>query len=137
MTLSFGERIRNLREDSDLNQSQLGKALNMTQRKISYIECGKYEPSIEDIVAFCKYFNDFGKCISLRFLQLLNAPILTLIIPSGNSIFSNLLQPEKVPSFKVFIFFGNFIFSNFSQFLNATCSITSIESTKDHMFTMV
>ena len=56
MMLSFGDRIRNLREDLDLNQSQLGQAVNMTQRKISYIECGKYEPSIDDIIAFCKFF---------------------------------------------------------------------------------
>lgn len=56
MILSFGDRIRNLREDMDLNQSQLGQAVNMTQRKISYIECGKYEPGIDDIIAFCKFF---------------------------------------------------------------------------------
>lgn len=56
MELSFGEKIRNLREDADMNQTQLGNALNMTQRKISYIECGKYEPNIDDIVAFCRYF---------------------------------------------------------------------------------
>lgn len=56
MQLTFGEKIRNLREDADLNQTQLGKALNMTQRKISYMECGKYEPSIDDIVAFCEFF---------------------------------------------------------------------------------
>lgn len=56
MKLSFGEKIRNLREDKDMSQTQLGKALNMTQRKISYIECGACEPSIQDIVAFCHYF---------------------------------------------------------------------------------
>lgn len=56
MKLTFGEKIRNLREDADINQTQLGKAVNMTQRKISYIECGKYEPSIEDIIAFCHFF---------------------------------------------------------------------------------
>jgi len=56
MNMTFGDKIRSLREDLDLNQTQLGKALNMTQRKISYIECGKYEPSIEDIVAFCNFF---------------------------------------------------------------------------------
>lgn len=56
MKLSFGEKIRNLREDADLNQTQLGEAVHMTQRKISYIECGKYEPSVEDIIAFCHYF---------------------------------------------------------------------------------
>lgn len=56
MKLSFGEKIRNLREDKDMNQTQLGKAVHMTQRKISYIECGKYEPSVEDIVLLCHYF---------------------------------------------------------------------------------
>lgn len=56
MKLTFGEKIRNLREDADLNQTQLGAAVQMTQRKISYIECGKYEPSVDDIVAFCHYF---------------------------------------------------------------------------------
>lgn len=56
MKLSFGEKVRNLREDMDLNQTELGQALNMTQRKISYIECGKSEPSVEDIIAFCHFF---------------------------------------------------------------------------------
>lgn len=56
MELSFGEKIRNLREDMDMNQTQLGKAVQMTQRKVSYIECGKYEPSLADIVAFCHFF---------------------------------------------------------------------------------
>ncbi len=56
MKLTLGDKIRGLREDADLNQTQLGKKLNMTQRKISYIECGKYEPSVEDIIAFCDFF---------------------------------------------------------------------------------
>ncbi len=56
MKLSFGEKIRNLREDADLNQTKLGEAVHMTQRKISYIECGKYEPSVDDIIAFCHFF---------------------------------------------------------------------------------
>ncbi len=56
MKLTFGEKIRNLREDADLNQTELGKAIGITQRKISYIECGKYEPNIDDIIAFCHFF---------------------------------------------------------------------------------
>lgn len=56
MELSFGEKIRNLREDANLNQTQLGNILGMTQRKVSYIECGKNEPSLQDIVAICRYF---------------------------------------------------------------------------------
>lgn len=57
MELSFGERIRLLRENMELNQSQLGVAVNMTQRKISYIENNKYEPSLADIQAFCSFFH--------------------------------------------------------------------------------
>ena len=56
MELSFGERIRLLRENKELNQSQLGIAVGMTQRKISYIENNQYEPSLADIQAFCVFF---------------------------------------------------------------------------------
>ncbi len=56
MKLTFGDKIRNLREDLDLNQTKLAKKVNMTQRKISYIECNKCEPSIDDIIAFAKFF---------------------------------------------------------------------------------
>ena len=54
MKQEFGKRIRDLREDMDLNQTKLGKEVNMTQRKI---ENGTYEPSIDDIISFCKFFN--------------------------------------------------------------------------------
>ena len=57
MELSFGEKIKLLRENAELNQSELGVQVNMTQRKISYIENNKYEPNLEDIRAFCRYFN--------------------------------------------------------------------------------
>lgn len=57
MKLSFGEKIRLLREEKEINQTQLAKVTNMTQRKVSYIECGKYEPSISDIIVLCKFFN--------------------------------------------------------------------------------
>ena len=57
MKLTFGEKIKLLRENADLSQTQLGSAVNMTQRKISYIERDRYEPSLEDIKSFCCYFN--------------------------------------------------------------------------------
>ncbi|MBR2640358.1 MAG: helix-turn-helix transcriptional regulator [Oscillospiraceae bacterium] len=56
MGLTLGEKVKAFREDLDLNQTELGKAVNMTQRKISYIECGKYEPSVEDIKSLCNFF---------------------------------------------------------------------------------
>lgn len=57
MELTLGEKIRNLREEKNLTQKMLGKELNMTQRKLSYMENNKYEPSIEDVKAICLYFN--------------------------------------------------------------------------------
>lgn len=57
MNYSFGERIRTLREAKGLSQSQLGELTHMTQRKISYIECDKFEPGIDDIKALCLVFD--------------------------------------------------------------------------------
>ena len=56
MELSFGEKIKLLREERELNQTQLGEAVGMTQRKVSYLENDKYEPSMEDIRALCRFF---------------------------------------------------------------------------------
>ena len=57
MELSFGEKIKLLREELEMNQTKLGEQVNMTQRKISYLENGKYEPSMEDIKALCRFFH--------------------------------------------------------------------------------
>jgi len=57
MDLTFGEKIRLLREEWELNQTELGNAVNMTQRKISYIENNRYEPGMDDIKALCRFFN--------------------------------------------------------------------------------
>lgn len=57
LELTFGEKIRLLRENAGLNQTELGSAVNMTQRRISYIECDRYEPSLGDIRAFCGFFH--------------------------------------------------------------------------------
>lgn len=56
MELSFGEKIKLLRENAEWTQAQLGQAVHMTQRKISYIEHDQYEPSLADIKAFCVTF---------------------------------------------------------------------------------
>ena len=56
MELSFGEKIRLLREERELNQTELGKAVGMTQRKISYMENDQYEPGMEDLCALCQFF---------------------------------------------------------------------------------
>ncbi len=55
--MNFGDKIKYLREIAELSQTELGKALGMTQRRISYIENNKYEPSLADIKDFCIFFN--------------------------------------------------------------------------------
>lgn len=55
--MTLGEKVRQLREQMELNQTELGSELNMTQRKVSYLENNKYEPSIEDLKAICCFFN--------------------------------------------------------------------------------
>ena len=60
---TFGERRRALREDADLNQTELGEKLHLTQRKISYLERGKSEPSVGDLIAAARFF-----CVSTDYL---------------------------------------------------------------------
>ena len=57
MKLTLGEKIKLLREEKELNQTELGESVGMTQRKVSYLENDKYEPSIGDIKALCRFFN--------------------------------------------------------------------------------
>ena len=54
--MTLGEKIRRLREMREINQTQLGAAVQMTQRKVSYIERDACEPSAADLVAFCRFF---------------------------------------------------------------------------------
>lgn len=57
MELTLGEKIRLLREEREMNQTELGNAVNMTQRKISYLENNRYEPGMDDIRALYLFFN--------------------------------------------------------------------------------
>lgn len=56
MELTFGEKVRRLREIKELTQAELGRHIQMTQRKLSYIERNVFEPSLSDIIMFCKFF---------------------------------------------------------------------------------
>lgn len=44
------ERIRNLREDFDMTQSQVGEYLHISQRSYAYYEAGTREMPIEILV---------------------------------------------------------------------------------------
>lgn len=57
MELKFAQRLKSLRKEKGLKQSELAQALNVTQRKISYWETAQLEP---DLLSLWKISNYFG-----------------------------------------------------------------------------
>ncbi len=50
-------RIKDLREDHDLTQDQIAKAIGITQRKYSYIETGSQLLTEEILNSLADYYN--------------------------------------------------------------------------------
>ena len=55
--MNYTERIRNLREDSNLNQTQVAKILNVAQTTYSDYETQKVRMPIDLIIVLAKYYN--------------------------------------------------------------------------------
>lgn len=53
----FGTQMRNIREDADLKQDDVGRIMDVSQNLISKYETGRSEPSFDFIIKFCKHFN--------------------------------------------------------------------------------
>ena len=53
----YRERLRNIREDRDLTQAELGRLLNKSQQGYNQIEAGRAELKIDDLVKLCKFYN--------------------------------------------------------------------------------
>ena len=49
-------RIKDLREDNDLTQTQVAKAIGITQRKYSYLETGTQQLTDEILVKLAKFY---------------------------------------------------------------------------------
>lgn len=56
MNVLFAERLKNLRKEKSLSQKQLADGLQMTQRKISYLETGQLEPDLKTLWKISDYF---------------------------------------------------------------------------------
>lgn len=54
--MNYRERMRNLREDHDLTQKELGAIINKTQQGYSHIEEGRAELKIDDLITLCKFY---------------------------------------------------------------------------------
>ncbi len=53
----WNEKIKELREDNDLTQSQMAEILSITQRTVSYYERNEREIPIGILIKYSKHFN--------------------------------------------------------------------------------
>ena len=53
---NYNDRIRELREDHDLTQTQVAAVLGIDQRTYSNYELGYRELPIEHLIRLCKYY---------------------------------------------------------------------------------
>ena len=54
--MDYRTRIRNVREDKDFTQAQIGKILNKSQQGYSHIESGRAELKIDDLIRLCRFY---------------------------------------------------------------------------------
>lgn len=50
-------RLKDLREDKDLNQSEIGKILNTSQKQYSRWETGETEMPFHNIIKLAEFYN--------------------------------------------------------------------------------
>ena len=55
--MNYRERIKNVREDRDLTQAQVGELLQKSQQGYNHIEVGRAELKIEDLATLCRFYN--------------------------------------------------------------------------------
>ena len=55
--MTFGERIRNLREDLDLKQNEVANQLNILPKSLSNYELDIYEPSFSILNQLANFYN--------------------------------------------------------------------------------
>ena len=54
--MNYRIRMRNLREDNDLTQREVGTIINKSQQGYSHIEDGRAELTIDDLITLCKFY---------------------------------------------------------------------------------
>jgi len=55
--MDYRTRLRNVREDRDLTQADVGKILSKSQQGYNHIEAGRAELKIDDLIKLCQYYN--------------------------------------------------------------------------------
>lgn len=55
--MDYRTRIRNVREDRDYTQAEIGKLLHKSQQGYNHIEAGRAELKIDDLKKLCRFYN--------------------------------------------------------------------------------
>lgn len=55
--MNYRDRIKNIREDKDMTQAEIGKLLNKSQQGYNHIETGRAELKIDDLVKLCQFYD--------------------------------------------------------------------------------
>lgn len=55
--MDYRTRIRNIREDRDYTQAQIGQILYKSQQGYNHIEAGRAELKIDDLIILCQFYN--------------------------------------------------------------------------------
>lgn len=53
----YRTRLRDVREDHDLTQAEVGRIINKSQQGYNHIEAGRAELKIDDLIRLCQYYD--------------------------------------------------------------------------------
>ena len=54
--MDYRQRLREIREDRDLSQAEIGQVINKSPQGYSHIENGRAELKIDDLIALCRFY---------------------------------------------------------------------------------
>lgn len=55
--MDYIQKIKEIREDKDKTQTEIGKIINKSQQGYAHIENRKAKLTIEDLMKLCEYYN--------------------------------------------------------------------------------
>ena len=55
--MDYRTRMKNIREDRDYTQAEIGKVIQKSQQGYNHIETGRAELKIEDLKKLCRFYN--------------------------------------------------------------------------------
>lgn len=55
--MDYRTRIKNIREDRDFTQTEIGRVIFKSQQGYNHIETGRAELKIDDLIALCRFYD--------------------------------------------------------------------------------